>query len=240
MNKLLVIIPVYNEEKNIRGVITGIRRHFARSADILVINDASTDDSLRIIEQNRADHVTLIARLKYGAVLQTGFKYAQRHGYSLVATLDGDGQHDPRSLGPMIAEVERGRADLVIGSRCVLYTGYPMPWARRLGTAIFSGMIQGLSHTRVRDPTSGLQVFNEKVLAFYCQDDYPSDYPDADELLRLLYAGVRVRELPVQMRPNRLSSMHSGLSTVYYVLKMFLSIFVVFLSFRRTGRTRGR
>lgn len=239
MNKLLIIIPVYNEEKNIRGVITSIRRHFARSVDILVINDASTDNSLKIIKQNRVDHVALPARLRYGAVLQTGFKYAQKHGYSLVATLDGDGQHDPRDLGPMAAEVKRGRADLVIGSRFVQDTGYPMPWVRRLGTAIFSGVIQWLSHTRIRDPTSGLQVFNEKVLSFYCQDDYPSDYPDADELLRLLYAGVRIKELPVQMRPNRLSSMHSGLSTVYYVLKMFLSIFVVFLSFHRTGLKRG-
>lgn len=227
--KILVIIPVYNEEKHIGEVIRGIKKTLGKQADILAVNDCSTDRSEEIIRQSGAEIIDLFSRVKYGAVLQTGFKYALRNGYSLVATIDGDGQHDPAYLKAMTREVAKSGSDLVIGSRFISDSGYRMPLLRRAGVRLFSWTIRLLAGRRVLDPTSGYQAFNAKVLALYCHDDYPIDYPDADVILNLLYNQIRIREMAVRMKPNPEKSMHAGLSVVYYALKMFLSIFVIVL-----------
>jgi glycosyltransferase involved in cell wall biosynthesis len=232
--KILVIIPCYNEEKHIFKVISSVRKTLGKSVDILVINDASTDHSSQEINRASVDQVIMINRVKYGTVLQTGFKYAKENGYTTVATIDGDDQHDPLYLVSMLQLLKDN--DLIIGSRFIEKTEYKMPFLRRLGSMLFSTIVRVLGGKKIYDPTSGYQMFNEKVLSLYCEDDYPIDYPDADVILKLIFKGIHIKEIAVRMRPNLEKSMHSGLSVIYYVFKMFLSILVTVLNYSKLKR----
>ena len=120
-------------------------------------------------------------------------------------------------------------------------TVYRTTWAKRLGMVIFAKIVAHFSHRPVTDPTSGFQAMNRDLLAFFARDNYPSDYPDADTLLLLNYAGFRVAEVPVCMR-DRLAgvSMHTSWKVFYYIFKMFLSIFIVLLRQKTNGNARRR
>ncbi|UCD57969.1 MAG: glycosyltransferase family 2 protein, partial [Candidatus Hydrogenedentota bacterium] len=116
---------------------------------------------------------------------------------------------------------------VAIGSRFIEGSGYKMPFARRCGNIVFREITSLLIRQRITDPTSGFWAIGRNAFAFCARDIYPSDFPDADVLIMLKKAGFRVVEVPVKMRPSLgKRTMHSGLNAVYYIFKMFLSIFV--------------
>ena len=116
MNSILVIIPAYNEEENILKVIQELKQDVPY-ADILVINDCSKDNTLRILQDNNVNHLTTPFNLGYAGVVQTGFKYAVVHNYEYVAQFDGDGQHIAKELDRLIRYIQSKEVDIVIGSR---------------------------------------------------------------------------------------------------------------------------
>jgi hypothetical protein len=136
-------------------------------------------------------------------------------------------------LSPLIG----GEADVVLGSRFLGSMTYRAGVLRRAGMALFGAIVASLTGQRVTDPTSGFQAMNRRALTFFSRENYPSDYPDADALLLLHYAGFRVVEVPVCMH-DRLSgaSMHSGWRVFYYTVKMLLAILTVLMR-RRTLTT---
>jgi hypothetical protein len=141
--------------------------------------------------------------------------------------MDGDGQHDPQFLRTLLAEVKEEKADVVIGSRFLGGGEYHVPLLRRMGMLLFGFIAGRLSGQKITDPTSGYQALGRRAIEFYTGDGFPGDYPDADVLVMLHRAGLRMREVPVAMRPNSNGrSMHSGLKPLYYVYKMFLSLFL--------------
>jgi hypothetical protein len=145
--------------------------------------------------------------------------------------MDGDGQHPPGEVAGLLERLGQGDADLVVGSRFLGRADYRIPWARKVGIGLFSRLTGCLMGRPVTDPTSGLQAMNSKVLRFYQQDFYPYDYPDADMLLRVHYAGLRFVEAPVVMLggpPGK--SMHTGMRPIYYVYKLLLSLALTWLS----------
>ena len=131
------------------------------------------------------------------------------------------------------------RADLALGSRFLGQVAYSLSPQRRLGMRLFGTLASLCTRQRITDATSGFQAMNHQVMAFYTGDHYANDYPDADTLIRLVFAGFRLCEVPVTVRPRRHgTSMHSGVSMVYYVYKMLLSIMVTILQrgmFAREG-----
>jgi glycosyltransferase involved in cell wall biosynthesis len=232
----LVIIPAYNEGLRIAPVIQGVKGH-CPFAEVLVIDDGSKDDTRIKAVESGAKVVSHPFNLGYGAALQTGYKYALEKGYEVLAQVDGDGQHDPRFLLNLFTAIQKGEADLVIGSR-FFKTGengsdqkpYRAPLARKLGIEIFGTITSFLIRQKITDPTSGYQAMNRKVLQWMSSDKFPCDYPDADVIIMLHRAGFRIREVPVRMFASQDNkSMHSGLKPLYYVFKMFLSIFVSLL-----------
>ena len=114
---VLIIIPAYNEEANIYHTISNLINHC--QYDYLVVNDGSTDGTAEILKDNRFNHVNLPVNLGIGGAMQTGYKYAYRHGYDYAIQLDADGQHDPSDLKNLVEEIERSNFDMVIGSRFV-------------------------------------------------------------------------------------------------------------------------
>lgn len=230
--ELLIVIPVHNEAASL-GAVLAETRLAAPGAAILVVDDASSDESAAIARAAGAAVVSHPFNLGYGAAIQTGFRYAAAHRYRRLVQLDGDGQHPPREIPRLLAEL--GRADLVIGSRFLGRGSYPVGPVRRLGMRLFSAAASLATGRRVTDASSGFQALNERLLRFLASQPYPSDFPDADTLIWLHRAGFRAVEVPVEMLPRRSGrSMIGSGRSVYYVFKMLLSILVTLL--RPAGR----
>lgn len=233
--RVLVVIPAHNEEENIQLVLEELAG-LAYGLDVLVVNDASTDHTQSVLDGRGQRSIHLSSNLGYGGAVQSGFKYALVHGYDYVVQMDGDCQHDPRSIPALLEPVVSGACDMALGSRFLGKVTYQVPALRRAGIALFRGLVSYFIGQRITDPTSGFQALNRRVLAFYADDTYPMDYPDSDVLLELHYSGFRIQEVPVVMRPRtRGVSIHGGWKTVYYLAKMFLAILMVLLRHFRAG-----
>ena len=228
--EIIIVIPAYNEESNIPPLIKRIRYHIA-DADILVVDDGSEDRTARVAEKAGALVVRLPFNMGYGAALQTGFKYALMRRYRYVVQIDADGQHDPESIKTLLNEVKKENVDVVIGSRFLEGKGrYKAPLLRKIGMGLFGKITSIIIGQPVTDPTSGFQALNRDALRFYASQYYPVDYPDADVIIMLHRTGLRIKEVPVIMHARQQGqSMHSGMKPVYYIFKMFLSMFVTLL-----------
>lgn len=230
--RVLVVMPCRNEAENLGRLIQTVRTLMPR-ASVLVVNDASEDTTRRTALDAGAAVLSHAVQLGYGAALETAYLFAVRNGYDTVLQLDGDGQHPPEELPKLLAAIQQTDADLVIGSRYLdrTHRDASSPWIRKVGQALFSRLISLLTMHRFTDATSGLQALNHRALRLFASGVFPCDYPDSDVLLMSHLAGLRIKEIPVHMLPRtRGRSMHSGLSACYYVIKMFLSMFVVLLN----------
>lgn len=237
-SKCLILIPAYNEEKNIGRVMREIRG--ARILeDILVINDGSADKTASIVEEAGERVVSLPYNLGYGGALQTGFKYAAGKGYKYVIQFDADGQHDPKDLEVILELLETGKPDIVIGSRFMGRSSFYTGILKKLAIGVFRFLIKFSTGVRITDPTSGLQGLSQRAYRHYAVlGNYPEDFPDADTLIYMILSGYRVEEFPANIRERHSGkSMHSGFRILYYFIKMLVSIFVVLL--RKKTRVEG-
>jgi hypothetical protein len=234
--RTLIIIPAYNEATKITKVIERIRAA-SPAVDILVVNDGSRDETAGIAAAAGALVVSHPFNMGYGVAIQTGYKYALAHDYDYLVQIDGDGQHDPTFISALLAPVQQGEVDFVIGSRFLGGESYQPSLPRRIGMALFRGIVTRVVGKRISDCTSGYQAFNRQVMRFFASDLFPCDYPDADVLISLHLAGFRIAEAPVRMFANTDGkTMHSGLKPLYYVFKMLLSIAVTLMRSRRLYR----
>ena len=223
--KVLVIIPAYNEADNIVRVIASLHGEFS-AADLLVINDGSTDQTGQQAEKTGlARVINLPCNLGIGGSVQTGFIFAVRHGYNAVLQFDGDGQHVASEIPFLLEPLSSDKADVVIGSRfCSEQQGFRSYPLRRFGIRIFSLLNSLLIGQRITDCTSGFRAYNRKAFSFLAET-YPADYPEPEAVLllgkndfRLLEVGTRMRE-----RQGGRSSIRGFLSA-YYMLKVILGI----------------
>jgi len=233
MNNKLIIIPAYNEEKRIRKVIKEIRR-VDKKVDLVVVDDGSEDETY---ERARIKGVVVLRHcnnLGYGAALQTGFKYALKNEYDYVMQMDADGQHRAVYIREFFSKIEEGRWDVIVGSRFINKAGYKIPFMRKIGMGVFSWLASVITGKRITDPTSGFRVINRKVIKFYASNIYPTDFPDADVIIMLNFSGARIKEIPVMMRRStKKTSMHNGIKPVYYIFKVFFSIFLTLFRERK-------
>ncbi len=225
----LVVIPALNEEATIARVIEEIRRH-APGMSIAVVDDSSTDGTRAAARKAGAIVLSHAINLGDGAARQTGFKYARTRGYHRVVTVDGDGQHDPRSIPDLLLHLDRGEGDIVIGSRFTPGNKgerYRTPLDRRLGMIFFSKIASALIGHPISDTTSGYRAMNDSALTLFSTNWFPQTFPDADLLLIAHRAGLRITEIHAHFREDPSGrSIHSGITPVYYFFKMCLSLFV--------------
>jgi glycosyltransferase involved in cell wall biosynthesis len=229
---MYLIIPAFNEAKSLPRVFEAIG-DAGLEAEIVVVDDGSTDDTARTAAALGARVVRHPFNMGYGAAIQTGYMYALERGADLLVQMDADGQHDPRQIPAMVEPIRRGECDLVIASRFLEVTGYRMGWARTAGRKLFEalGRLSGIS---VTDPTSGFQAMNAATLKLYVQDFFPHDYPDVDVLVTASRHGLRLRECSSVMRPElRGSRLHGGFRSFYYVYKMLVSMWAASSNDRR-------
>lgn len=221
--KTVIIIPAYNEAENIENVLNDIRKN-CPGVDTVVINDCSTDSTVETLERLGARYISLPVNLGIGGGVQTGYIFARDNGYDIAVQFDGDGQHDAGYLRDLIAPLERGDADIAIGSRFIEKEGFQSTAMRRFGINFLSGLIRTISGVSVKDVTSGMRAANRKMIEFFA-DNYAQDYPEPEAVLASGLAGAKIVEVPVQMR-DRLGgeSSISPLKSVYYMIKVTLAI----------------
>jgi glycosyltransferase involved in cell wall biosynthesis len=222
-HRVLVIIPAYNEADSIGEVISQVRTS-APEADIVVVDDGSTDATATIAQEAGAFVISLPNNLGIGGAMQTGYTFAAEMGYDIAVQVDGDGQHDPTEICDLINAMEEYQADVVIGSRYIEDRGYITPFLRRVGIFILAYIVSLIIRQRVTDTTSGFRAVNRRVIEF-CAREYPRDYPEPESVVLFRRAGFRVREIPVTMNPR-----YGGQSSItpmrsfYYMVKVLLAI----------------
>lgn len=235
--RVIVIIPAYCEARNIGGLIREIKElQLDVDLDIVVVDDASTDDTARIAQEAGARTISLIRNLGYGYALKAGYQVAVEGDFDVAIQLDGDGQHVPESIPNLLGPVLSGKCDVAIGSRALSGVDYDFPLTRRLGQRFFGWILYRMSGLRIGDPTSGFQALNRKALQLYSTGDFPGDYPDTDMLLYLKLNNLSILEVPATFRKNEQGrSMHNGIiGPVYYIYKMSFSMLLVYLRNRHS------
>ena len=219
----VVLVPAYNEEASIAGVVSEIRQQ-AVGADVVVIDDGSGDGTAGAARAAGATVIRLQHNLGIGGAVQTGYRYAVAQGYRYVVRMDGDGQHDASCIGALLSPLRSGQADVVIGTRFGGQGTYRAPIARALGIRLFSLLVRLVTGQRFTDTTSGFQACTLRAARFLAAR-LPSDYPEIEGLILLCRAGFRVQEVAVTMRARQSGVSSIGrLRALYYVLKVTLAV----------------
>ena len=230
--KVLLIIPAYNEEDNILKTYNTIVEYNKKNKtkyEVVVINDGSRDNTENILVENNINHITLIHNLGIGGAVQTGYKYAYEHDYDIAIQFDGDGQHDVRYVKNLIEPIILEKADFTIGSRYIDKNSseFKSTLARQMGIKIISWFIKLMTKKKIYDTTSGFRACNRKVMREFV-NSYPIEYPEPVTTTELLKKGYKVFEVPVNMhkREGGTSSIRC-FKNVYYMINVLLSIFTV-------------
>jgi len=222
--RTLVFIPAWNEQASIREVIADVRESLPE-ADILVVDDGSTDATTATARKSGVLVATLPFNQGLGAALQTGYLHALREGYDCCAHLDADGQHPATEVARLLAEVVADRADLVIGSRYsdpdaeAAADDYRPTFSRRIGIGVFRFFLTLATRQRFTDTTSGMRAANRRVMALFSAH-YSPDFAEIESLQLAVREGLRVEEVPVRMLERTGgSSFLTPLRSAFFIFK---------------------
>jgi len=188
----LILIPAHNEQATIGHIVGQVRQLW--NLPVVVIDDSSTDATARLARAAGATVLPLTLQLGAWGAIQTGLRYALRHGYRAAVTLDADGQHDPADIGALLQPLATGQAEVVIGA-------FPerASRARHIAWSYF----RGLTGLHLEDITSGFRAYNHTAMTVLASREASLlDYQDVGVLLILRRRGLRIVEAPVAMQPR--------------------------------------
>lgn len=223
----LIVIPVFNEEKSIGGVIDEIMQTCA-DMDLLIINDGSHDSTETVLNQKKSNffYIKHLFNMGIGTSFQTACQFAVRKGYNYLIRIDGDGQHDCRYIHPAIEPLVKKSCDIVIGSRFLEDSNFTTSSLRLIGIQIISIVLNLLTKKKITDPTSGFCAMNRKAFTFFsttCTEDYPE--PE----IVFYHKQFRITEMPISIsrRKQGVSSI-TPIRSLYYMIKVLLSLVMHF------------
>jgi glycosyltransferase involved in cell wall biosynthesis len=218
--RVLIIIPAWNEAGSIADVIAEVRDELP-AYDILVVNDGSTDDTERVALASGARVVSLPYNLGVGGAMRLGYRYADENDYDIAVQLDADGQHDPRDVPQLVSLLDPdGPPQIVIGARFAGEGEVAVPRARRLAMRLLAGHLSRMTGVRLTDVTSGFRAHNRAALRIFART-YPADYlsDTVESLVIASRAGASISQVGVAMRPRFAgrSSQSAWRATAYLV-----------------------
>jgi glycosyltransferase involved in cell wall biosynthesis len=201
----LVFLPAWNEEESLPAVLDELRGGLPQ-ADVLVVDDGSTDRTPEVAREHGSEVISFETNRGLPAAISTGYRYALDHDYEFCGRVDADGQHPVAELARLLERVRSGECDVAVGSRFASGDGfepyrYRPTGPRRFGTALLRRSMRIALRTPFLDATSGMYAANAKALPVLAQP-YTSEAPEVQAILRLHDAGLRVEEVPVDMRPR--------------------------------------
>ena len=232
--KTLIVIPAYNEEENILNTVKKIENSDLK-LDYIVINDGSTDNTMKVLKENNIKYINLINNLGIGGAVQTGYKYAYENDYDIAVQFDGDGQHDVNFVEAICKPIIEGQADMCIGTRYLDKNSsqFQSTAIRRLGSKIISLFIKIFAGKKITDPTSGFRAVNKKIIEEFAKE-YPKEYPEPESTVSLLVNKYKVEEVPVSMNERKNGkSFVTPLKSIDYMIKVVLAIIVDSISLRK-------
>jgi len=225
--RLLVVVPAWNEEATIADVVREIEREVP-TADVLVVNDGSTDDTVAVAHAAGAAVLDLPLNLGVGGAMRAGFKYALREGYELAAQVDADGQHDPRHVALLWETMQSEGADIVIGARFAGAGDYAVRGPRRWAMALLARVLSRVNGARLTDTTSGLKLVNSRALRLFAAN-YPAEYlgDTVEALVIAARARLKVSQVGVAMR-ERAGGVpsHNPWKAALFLLRAFFALLI--------------
>jgi glycosyltransferase involved in cell wall biosynthesis len=228
--RLLVLIPAFNEEKAVAGVVGEVRSSVP-GTPILVVDDCSADGTRGEAKAAGAQVLALPHHLGLGGCVQAGYRLAYELGFDYVIRVDGDGQHDPRDIPTILKALQHGDCEMVIGSRFVDENGTHTSWLRAAGIVFFRAMLRPILGRPVRDPTSGFVGVSRTALELFSAT-FPLEYPEIEALVVLQRKRFRFVEVPCRFRPRRTGrSTITAVKSLYYMIHVLLGVFVNVLKF---------
>jgi glycosyltransferase involved in cell wall biosynthesis len=231
-DKLLVIVPAFNEQGAIGHVVQSVREVLPETP-VLVIDDCSLDDTIAIARAAGAEILPLPHHLGLGGCVQAGYKLAYELGFDYVIRVDGDGQHDACDIPRMLDRLKESGCEMVIGSRTDTPDGWHTHRVRSIGIWFFRLVLHPILGRDVRDPTSGFVGVNRRALAVF-RASFPLEYPEIEALVVLQRRRFRFEELPCKMLPRIAGrSSLSGLKPLYYIMHVLLGVLVNILRYER-------
>lgn len=232
---VMILIPAFNEEGAVGGVIREIRS-CDPSLPILVVDDGSADGTRTAAREAGAEVITVAHHLGLGGCVQAGYRLAYDLGFEYVIRLDGDGQHDPAYIPIILQTLRQSGAQMVIGSRYLNGAAEHTSFARGAGIVFFRWFLGLVLGRQVRDPTSGYVGVNRQALEVFARS-FPLEYPEIEALVVLQRLTFRFEEAPVKMRPRMAGkSSITAVRSFYYVLHVLLGVVVNILKYQ--GRRR--
>lgn len=220
--KALVIVPAYNEAENIKKTVEDIKKN-AGNVDYIVINDGSKDNTLEILKENNYNYIDLLENLGLFGAVQTGLKYALLKDYDVAIQFDGDGQHQAKYIQALIDEIKNGN-NIVIGSR---FVNKKKPFTlRMIGSRLITFSMSIVCHKKIKDPTSGMRIYDRETIRDYSNDI--NNPPEPDTLVYMILKKKKVKEIQVEMNDREFGeSSFNILHTIKYMTRMFISIFLI-------------
>ncbi|CAH0130396.1 Undecaprenyl-phosphate mannosyltransferase [Microbacterium foliorum] len=219
--RLIIIVPAWNEENNVGTTVTEIRSTLP-GADIVVVDDGSTDATGTVARAAGADVLTLPYNMGVGGAMRTGYAYAQRHGYDRAIQVDADGQHNPEDITRILEGLSS--ADISIGARFADVGSYQARGPRRWAMVFLAGAISRIAGTKLTDVTSGFRAANRRAIDQYVSY-FPAEYlgDTIDSLVAALHADLTVTQVPVAMRPRMSGNPSQGFvgSAIYLARSIF-------------------
>jgi glycosyltransferase involved in cell wall biosynthesis len=230
VSRVLILIPAYNEEGAIGGVVNEVRAVMP-GVPILVVDDCSTDATIHTARAAGARVLSLPHHLGLGGAVQAGYRLAFELEYDYVIRVDGDGQHDPRDIPKMLETLEREKCEMVIGSRFIDGSGTHSGFLRAAAIVFFRAVLRPILDHPVHDPTSGFVGVNRTALSVFSRS-FPLEYPEIEALVVLQRRRFRFVEVPCRMRPRRTGrSTITPFRSLYYMVHVLLGVFVNVLKF---------
>jgi len=225
--RTVVIVPAYNEALNIEQALDDLRRR-APWADVVVVDDGSSDATARIARAAGVPTLSLACNLGVGGAVQTGYQYALRHGYEAAVQFDGDGQHRASEIEHLVSGLAAQQADLVIGSRLAEGIRFRFHPLRFIGNRLLSALVSRIAGRRLSDPTSGFRAASSRAVRFFARY-YPQSYlgDTAEALVWASRGGLKIVEVPARMRQRKAGTSATGsLRGFLHTLRIVLAVLV--------------